>query len=172
MVNLVDEPNLVSIGRIGRSYGLKGWVWLRCDSNTQIFNYKELWVKLQGESVWDLKPSFQLKKLASKVILCFPDCCDKEGAAVLNGATVAIQRDALNPPPLGSYYWCDLQGLKVMNPEGKSLGRVKALIETGANDVLVLEEEGGRTLIPFVKQFILWVDLKEGLIVADWDPEF
>lgn len=172
MTNLVDDPNLVFIGRIGRSYGLKGWVWLRCDSNTQIFNYKELWIKLQSQSNWVLKSAFQIKKHHSKVILFFPACCSKEGAAALNGATVAIQRDALDPLPLDSYYWCDLQGLKVMNPEGKPLGRVKALIETGPNDVLVLEEEGGQTLIPFVKQFILRVDLKEGVIVADWDPEF
>lgn len=172
MTTSVDKPQLVSIGYLGRTFGIKGWVLLNCDANTCIFNCKKVWLKLHGESEWVLKSAFQAKKHGSKAILFFPDFCDKEAATRLNGAVVAIQHDVLEPLPLGTYYWCDLRGLKVINSDGNDLGHVKALIETGANDVLVLEQSGVEKLIPFIRQVILRVDLKEGVIVADWVPEF
>lgn len=172
MTASVDKPQLVSIGYLGRTFGLKGWVWLNCDANTYIFNCKKVWLKLRGESEWVLKAAFQAIKRGSRAILFFPDFCDKESATRLNGAVVAIKHDVLEPLPLGTNYWCDLQGLKVITSGGNDLGYVKALIETGANDVLILEQSGVERLIPFIRQVILRVDLKEGVIVADWDPGF
>ncbi|MBT8101100.1 MAG: ribosome maturation factor RimM, partial [Gammaproteobacteria bacterium] len=69
----------------------------------------------------------------------------------------------------GQYYWSDLEGLEVVHRDGRVLGTVQYLIETGANDVLVVQGEEER-LIPFVQeQVILEVDLANGLISVDWE---
>ena len=76
-------------------------------------------------------------------------------------------------PPLtdGHYYWRDLVGLSVLNQDGLALGRVSGLLETGANDVLVVEGERQR-LIPFVpERYVLRVDLTGGQIVVDWHAD-
>lgn len=166
-----DEQTLVTIGRIGRPYGLKGWVWLRHHTDGQIFQCKEVWIKPPGQSQWLLEPSFQAKAYGSEVAIHFPSCHDRDAAAALTGADVAIRHEALAPLSDGEYHWCDLQGLPVVTPEGKTLGTVKSLLETSANDILVLEKAGAEVLIPFIKRFIVGVDLKKGVITADWDSD-
>ena len=72
----------------------------------------------------------------------------------------------------GEYYWSDLQGLEVVTLQGESLGTVDHLLETGANDVLVVTGERER-LIPFVLgQVVDDVDLERGEIRVDWDRDF
>ena len=72
----------------------------------------------------------------------------------------------------GEYFWNDLIGLQVQNLEGEDFGRVDHLLETGANDVLVVKGERER-LIPFVmKQVIVEIDLEQGRIRVDWDKDY
>ena len=63
------------------------------------------------------------------------------------------------------------QGLTVLNLEGERLGTVNHLLETGANDVLVVKSERDR-LIPYVPERIHEVDLEKGQIIVDWDVAF
>jgi 16S rRNA processing protein RimM len=65
-----------------------------------------------------------------------------------------------------------LIGLAVRTPDGRELGRVERLLETGANDVLVLRGEGRERLVPFIEAVVREVDLEGGRLVADWDPDF
>ena len=63
-------------------------------------------------------------------------------------------------------------GLEVLTTTGLSLGKVDGLLETGANDVLAVKGDRDR-LIPFViGDFIKELNLEEGYLVADWDPDF
>ena len=66
----------------------------------------------------------------------------------------------------------DLIGLSVVNEEGIPLGTVKQMIETGANDVIVVQGERER-LLPYVwQQVVRGVDLAAGEMRVDWDPDF
>ncbi len=67
-----------------------------------------------------------------------------------------------------SYYWRDLEGLQVINHLGQKLGKVSHLLETGANDVMVVLGEQER-LIPFVRHFVQKVDLAEQTIYVEWE---
>jgi 16S rRNA processing protein RimM len=72
----------------------------------------------------------------------------------------------------GEYYWIDLIGLRVVTEEGVELGQVERLLETGANDVLVVQGERER-LIPFLIGLVVkQIDLTQGLMMVDWDPDF
>jgi 16S rRNA processing protein RimM len=66
----------------------------------------------------------------------------------------------------------DLVGLRVVGLDGLELGRVVSLMETGANDVLVVQGHEER-LIPFLQpEVIRRIDLSQSVIEVDWDPEF
>jgi 16S rRNA processing protein RimM len=78
----------------------------------------------------------------------------------------------LPPAPEGEYYWTDLIGLTVINREGVTLGQVDHLLETGANDVLVVKGERER-LIPFLLELVvLEVDLAQRMLRVDWEEDF
>ena len=75
-------------------------------------------------------------------------------------------------PEPGQFYWSDLLGLTVTTTEGVDLGVVERMMETGANDVLVVKGERER-LIPFLMDDVVHhVDLDGGRMEVDWDPEF
>ena len=88
------------------------------------------------------------------------------------GCEIGIRRDQLPATVSGEYYWHDLLGLKVVTVTGELLGTVDQLIETGANDVLVVGGDRER-LIPFVlDKVIVNVDLDKAEIRVDWDKDF
>lgn len=97
---------------------------------------------------------------------------DRDAAAKLQGAEIEILYSQLPEAEHGSYYWADLIGLKVITTQGVELGKVDHLLETGANDVLVVSGDKER-LIPFLQpQTVTRIDLDAGILVVDWDPEF
>lgn len=94
---------------------------------------------------------------------------DRNQAAELVGATIWVSEDRLPRLRKGEYYWRQLIGLDVMTLQGESLGVVDHLMETGANDVLVVV--GTREiLLPYIPSVIREVDLQRGAITVDWDP--
>jgi 16S rRNA processing protein RimM len=90
---------------------------------------------------------------------------------------IAITRQQL-PVLDEGYYWTDLMGCQVVTQAGVALGQVSQMLETGANDVMVLQQqieghEPVERLIPFILgDVILSVDLTGQTITVDWDPEF
>jgi len=82
-----------------------------------------------------------------------------------------VPRSALPATDEGEYYWSDLLGLRVTNVRNEELGRVRTLLETGANQVLVVDGERER-LIPFVSAVVVSVDLARGELVVDWEADF
>lgn len=97
---------------------------------------------------------------------------DRDAAATLVGAKIAVERDELPAPGPGEYYWADLEGMRVQNRDGVELGVVAHLMATGSNDVLVINGERER-LVPFIEPDVVEsVDFAQSLIQVDWDPEF
>ena len=94
-------------------------------------------------------------------------------AAGMMGADIGIPRQALPELKGAEYYWTDLEGLAVTHRGKRALGRVAYLLETGANDVLVVQggDDGKQEiLIPFLPEsVILDVDLTAGVIDVDWE---
>ena len=71
----------------------------------------------------------------------------------------------------GGFYWADLVGLRVATTCGVDLGEVERMMETGANDVMVVRGELER-LIPFLPGTVVQsVDVERGAIVVDWHPD-
>jgi 16S rRNA processing protein RimM len=78
----------------------------------------------------------------------------------------------LPEPRADEVYWTDLIGLAVVNVHGEALGTVDRLLETGANDVLVLRGDRER-LVPFVRGAVVKdIDQEAGRITVDWDRDY
>lgn len=150
-------------------FGVKGWV--KVFSYTQpreaILSYDRWHLKTAG--AWRTVTVAEGKRHGKSVIVHFDGVDDRDKAAVLVNCDVAIERAELPATEDGSFYWADLEGMKVVHRDGTELGRVAYLLETGANDVLVTASDPER-LIPFVvDKVILDVDLAAGVITVDWE---
>ena len=69
--------------------------------------------------------------------------------------------------PSGEYYQFQLLGLSVQTKEGNPLGTLSAVLQTGSNDVYVVESEGNELLIPAIEEVIIEVDLLNGRLIVD-----
>lgn len=161
----------VMLGRVSGLYGVEGWV--KVFSYTQprenILKYSS-WYLREGDR-WVRRSLIRGRRHGRAVIASLEGCSDRDQARALIGADIAIAREQLPKPGQGEYYWSDLIGLEVVTVAGERLGRVDYLMETGANDVLVVAGERER-LIPFIDEVITSVDLDGGCLTVDWDPDF
>ena len=96
---------------------------------------------------------------------------DRDISRQLLGARIGIKQEQLADLVDGEYYWHQLEGLLVVNGRGEELGIVEKLIETGANDVLVVRGSHEH-LIPYVKGTIADVDLSKQRIRVDWGVDY
>jgi 16S rRNA processing protein RimM len=93
---------------------------------------------------------------------------DRAAAEALRGSLVEVERSALPPLDEGEYYYADLIGLACDDKQGGKVGRVVAVENYGAGDLLEVERlDGKRSLIPFKPGI---ADLEGGRIVVD--PDF
>lgn len=174
MTHPAPESRIV-LGQLGGAHGVKGW--LRVNSYTQppenILNYSPWYLDRDGEGgLWE---PVEGQQRGSIVLVRLRGCDDREQAERLKGATIRVAREQLPAAGQGEYYWHDLIGLSVEDCAGRPLGRVVNLMETGANDVLVLADARGQgeILIPYIKeQVVRAIDLDAGRMVVDWDPDY
>lgn len=168
----MDDQHYLTIGKIAGVFGVKGAV--------KVFSYTEPRENILKYPVWHLKKGTDNKEVrllsgqrqGKSVVVRLGGVIERDQAAELNGWEILIERSQLPPVAEGEYYWADLEGLSVVTTQGVDLGIVDYLLETGANDVLVVKSERER-LIPFLRdQTIKLVDLSQGKIVVDWDPDF
>lgn len=163
-----QDPDVL-IGAVSGVHGLKGWVKVHSftDPRAAIFDYQP-WL------LGDERKAVSLERgqpNGKTLIALLPDVDSVEKARLLVGQEIRIPRSALPKAEEGEWYWSDLVGLVVINRDGVPLGTVQRMIETGANDVMVLTGERER-LVPFLTgQVVEKVDLEAGEILVDWHPE-
>ncbi len=92
---------------------------------------------------------------------------DRDAAEALKGTELYVARAALPEPEEDEYYHSDLIGLDVELERGGHLGRVKAIHDMGAGDILEVALSGRQTvLVPFTKEVVPEVDLDSGRLVV------
>ncbi|NJD34039.1 MAG: ribosome maturation factor RimM [Betaproteobacteria bacterium] len=164
---------MIVLGRIVAPFGVHGWLrvhpfgddpeawrkmpqwWLSADADAPAASWKAYGleaVRLHGDGI--------VAKLAG--------IDDRDASETLGSCYFGAPREALPPPAQDEYYWADLIGLAVVNMQDQPLGRVKSLIETGANQVLVVADGERERLLPFVEHVVRKVDVPGGIIRVDW----
>jgi 16S rRNA processing protein RimM len=173
--------DLLNVGRITSVFGIKGWVKVHSQTEPpeNIFNYQP----------WYLKTAHGVKSIeladwrahGKGFVAQIVGVDDRNAAELLCPVDIAIEKDKLSALDDGEFYWHQLEGLRVISrfsDQSYDFGIVKKILPTGANDVLVVvgDEQSidqSERLIPYVPdQFVNDVDLTNGVMTVDWDPEF
>ncbi|MEJ2440810.1 MAG: ribosome maturation factor RimM [Gammaproteobacteria bacterium] len=168
-----DPNHYVVIGQVVGVFGIKGWVKIRSDTEPRanILRYTPWYLRQHGQ--WVGQRVIASQQQSKGLIVQIEGISDRDVAAQFVGCDIAVPRSQLPAPPAGEYYWTDLIGLRVRNRQGEDLGKVTHLLETGANDVLVVEDGELEHLIPYVKgYYVLEVDPVAGYIEVDWERDF
>ncbi len=165
------DDDLICVGHILGSQGIKGWVrvFSKTSPRENIVSYSP-WLVERGS---DLKAVTVTGRLQGKYVVArLEGIEDRTQADELTGCQIYIKPEQLPNLEAGEYYWSDLIGLSVETLQGDPLGEVASMMETGADDVMVLKGERER-LIPFVvDQIVREVDLVNQRLVVDWSPEY
>lgn len=172
---MAASEEFIPVGKISGAFGVKGWVkvFSFTDPRTNILEYSPLFLSRQGEWI-EIKVSAGHMQ-GKGVVMGIANVTDRDQVQPLIGSELAIKKEQLEPADEDEFYWADLQGLTVVNLNDETLGQVDHLLETGANDVLVLKAKGddSERLIPFVMDDIVKaVDLDKQIIQVDWSKDY
>ncbi|GAB5499665.1 MAG: ribosome maturation factor RimM [Pseudohongiellaceae bacterium] len=168
----------VVMARVGKPHGIKGW--LRLDSYTSpadnLLQYNEFIVRMEGqEKRLTLDES---RQQSGKLVGHFVGYDAPESARELTGLELLIDSSELPTLETGDYYWYQLLGLRVVNLEDQDFGTVARLMETGANDVLIVKPDrdsidSRERLIPYLPETVVrQVDLQSATVRVDWQADY
>ncbi len=162
-----DEPSpRIVVGVLAGAFGVRGEVRLKsfCAEPGDIAGYAPLYAA-DGRAFASLHVTGQTQgSLTARV----SGIASKEEADALRGTELWADRARLPALPSDEFYHADLVGLAVQDAGGAPLGRVRAVLNHGAGDILEVAGEGGTTiLLPFTLATVPLVDLAAGRIVAD-----
>lgn len=160
----------VLLGRISGFFGVRGWVkvYSYTEPREAVLDYGSWLLEKDGD--WQTVRPVDGKRHGKTVIVKLEGYDDRDQAAALLDCEFGVDREQMPEPDEGTYYFSDLEGLEVEHRDGKRLGLVANVMETGANDVLVVRDNGTERLIPFITGDVVKdVDLDAGLIRVDWE---
>ena len=153
----------VALAAIAGAHGISGEVRLKlfAKSAESLKRHKQVRVGERSLTLTSLKGD-------PTPIARFAGISDRNSAEALRGQLVTVPRSALPPLDEGEYYHADLIGLPCETEAGEPLGRVVAVEDFGAGDILEIEKpDGRRAMVPFRAGV---ADLRDGQVIVD--PDF
>jgi 16S rRNA processing protein RimM len=168
---------LLVLGKIVSVHGVKGEVkvYSFTDPIDNVLDYRHWTLRRDGEvkQVELARGRLQNRVLVAKI----KGLDDREEARTYAGFEICVPLGQLPDLDDGEFYWHQLHGLKVITEQEQLLGTVDHLLETGANDVMVVKPCVGslddrERLLPYTEQCVLSIDLAEGVMRVDWDADF
>ena len=161
----MSAENRICVGAIAGAFGVAGEVRLKsfCADPAAIATYGPLFTE-DGTQCYKVKLT---RPVAGGLGARLSGVATKEDADALKGTTLWVSRDRLPAAGDDEFYHADLIGLEVRDTGGVLLGRVSAVHNHGAGDLLEVTGPQGALLLPFTLAVIPTVDLSAGRIVAD-----
>jgi len=157
-----DETILV--GRIGAAHGIKGEVRVKSftDPVEAIADYGPL--SLPDGKTLTIE---RMRPQGEMLVVKFREIGDRTAAEKLTNRELSIPRSALpEPEDEETFYHADLIGLEAVDADGTNFGRIVAVPDFGAGDLLEIRPEGGKSFhLPFTLAFVPVVDVAGGRVV-------
>lgn len=157
----------VCVGAITGAFGIKGEVRLKsfCAEPESIASYGPLSSE-DGTTTWNLQLARPAK---SGLVGRLSGVTTKEEADALRGTTLHVARSRLPDLPEDEFYAADLVGLTVLDTEGSEIGRITAVLNHGAGDLLEIgrDDAGPGILLPLTRENVPTIDLADGRILID-----
>lgn len=161
----------LEVGQIINTFGIKGEIKVTPFTNDirRFDDLKKVYVKTRKESkLYNVENARYHKNM---VLLKLKGINTPEEAEMLRNAFLEIDREDAIPLEEGTYFIADLLGLEVYTDEGKLLGRVDDIYNTGSKDIYVIKDElGKQVLLPGIDEVIKEVDLNNGKIIVHLIP--
>ena len=157
--------NMLRVGVITTTHGVWGEVkvYPTTDDAGRFLELEEVWLDTGKERI-PLKIQ-NVKFFKNMVILKFEGYDDMNAVQAWRQKDLLISREQAVELQEDEYFIGDLIGLRVEDEEGNTLGTLKDVLETGANDVYVIKTRDGRELLlPAIRQCILAVNVEDGFI--------
>lgn len=156
---------------IGAAHGIRGEVRVKPygDDPLSFTDYGVLTTK-DGSRTFEVEAARVQKTV---VITRFKGIRDRNEAETLNGVELYIDRDQLPETDEDEFYYSDLVGLAVHDPAGERIGKVIAVENFGAGDLLEIRPLRGKTYyIPFTGAFVPAVDMDGGVVTVDLPDDY
>ena len=174
----MPDVNEIRLGSINGTHGLKGWV--------KVFSYTDPLEAILDYSLWKLRKGGAEREITIKdgqasgkrLIVQVEGVDTRDQAEDLIGYEVHVNVDAMPDLEEGELYWFQLEGMLVENSSGESLGKIAQMLETGANDVMVVDPtedsiDKQQRLIPYLEgDVVKEVDQEIGVVIVDWDSDY
>lgn len=168
---------LIVLGKIVSVHGIRGEVkvYSFTDPLDNLLDYRR-WTLRRGTEV--RQAELVSGRVQGNVLVAkLKGLDDREVARTYADFEILVPRSELPELDDGEYYWSQLEGLKVIDQHGQLLGCIDHLLETGANDVMVVKPCAGslderERLLPYTEQCVQAVDLAAGEMRVDWDADF
>lgn len=161
----------LEIGQIVNTFGIKGEVKVApfTDDINRFDDLKKVYVRTKKDSKLYKVENARYHK--NMVLLKLEGINNPEEAEMLRNAFLEVDREDAVPLKEGTYFIADLIGLDVYTDDGKLLGKVDDIYNTGANDIYVVKDElGKQILLPGIKDVIKEVDLESEKIIVHLIP--
>ena len=160
----------ICVARIGAAHGVRGAVklWTFTEDPLAVRTYGPLLTK-DGARQFEVTSAREAK---GHLVATLKGVATREEAERLNGIELYVAREKLPDTDEDEYYHADLIGLAAVNAAGDPLGRVIAIHNFGAGDIIEIAPPGGSTLLlPFTNAVVPTVDLAGGRVVIELPTE-
>ena len=158
----VEKKDHVIIGKIVGSHGLKGTSKIRSFAESLSLFKPGRTILIRERSGQETKREIKWVNRHSRTpLLSLKGINDRNQAEALIGAELFIRKQDLPELEDDTYYWYELIGIKVYTTEGKFLGKIESIIETGSNDVYVVKDGQNEVLIPALESVVMNIELDE-----------
>jgi 16S rRNA processing protein RimM len=164
-----DEPVFVIIGKFRKPHGIQGEIRM-----TVITDVPELIQPGTKIFVGEKHHPYTIKGIrwhGGDMLVALEELPDRSAVEIFRNVMVYIKGVDFPEPKEGEYYLHQLVGLAVITDQNQVLGKVKEVLITGANDVLLVEPESGRDiLLPVIDQVVLEINRDAGHIIVHIIP--
>lgn len=177
MNTMPAAEEMIVLGKIVSVHGIRGEV--------KVYSFTDPLDNLLDYRRWTLKRGTEVRQAelvsgrvqGNVLVAKLKGLDDREVARTYADFEILVPRSELPELDDGEYYWSQLEGLKVIDTNGQLFGILDHMLETGANDVMVVKPCAGslddrERLLPYTEQCVQSVDLAAGEIRVDWDADF
>jgi 16S rRNA processing protein RimM len=160
-----QAPGWVAVGRIARAHGIRGEVSVlpltevdtRFEPGSRVF---------AGEAQDRPLTVASARPHRSRLIVAFGEISDRAQAESVTGQYLFVPASSAPDLPGGTYWAYQIVGCEVVTDDGRSLGRIKEVLQAPANDLWTVQGEAGEVLLPALSDVVQKVDLAERRIVV------
>lgn len=159
----------VLFGKLGRPHGLRGELRLfllhEASPHLDLLDA----VRLEGEAGTLETRIVNLRRGTKSPLVRLDGIAGREDAERWVHAKLWVPTEVFPETDEGEFYGWELQGLEVVDAEGRRVGKVRALRDFGAGDLLEIRVRGRDVFVPFAEPYVLEVDIEAGRVVAEVD---